>query len=254
MQTSTGLTRPPLGRFHPPGAIALALATACSAWAARADTITNTYASGQVTGGQTGFLENGNSDGISGQYNFAIGFSQFTSQFDPALGTLNSITVTLSLALTVPATANYQQFNAGQSSPGSFNHTTSMNVALIDFGNHVLYGFGSNGSDLFSVPSGGPVSHNLELEMSQTFTLTDAQSLADFTQGGNAYPPQFNIGGNGSDSFATFAATGGPNTPYGTFSDSITFNYTAVPERSITVMGLFGIATLGLLRRFNRAN
>ncbi len=254
MQTSTGLTKPSLGRFQVLYAIALALAAAGSARTGRADTITNTYASGQVTGGQTGFLENGNSDGISGQYNFAIGFSQFTSQFDPSLGTLNSITITLSLALTVPATANYQQFNPGQSSPGSFNHTTSMNVALIDFGNHVLYGFSSNGSDLFSVPSGGPASHNLELEMSQTFTLTDAQSLADFTVGGNAYPPQFNIGGNGSDSFSTFAATGGPNTPYGTFSDTITFNFAPVPEPSVTMLGILGIATLGLLRKRNCAN
>jgi hypothetical protein len=254
MQTSTCVSRPSLGRRVAPWPIRLALVTALFAWTARADTLTNTYSSGQVSGGQTGFVENGNSSGISGQYNFAIGFSQFTTQFDPSLGTLNSITITLSLALSVPATANYQQFNPGQTSPGSFNHTTSMNVALIDFGNHVLYGFGSNASDGFSVPSGGPASQNLQLSMSETFTLTDAQSLADFTVGGNAYPPQFNIGGNGSDSFATVAATGGPGTPFGTFSDTVVFNYTGVPEPSVTVLGLLGIATLGLLHKRSRAS
>jgi hypothetical protein len=154
-----------------------------------ADTLTNTYSSGPVTGGQTGFVQNGNSEGVTGQYNFAIGFSQFTSQFDPSLGTLHSITITLSLALSVPATASYQAFNAGQSSPGSFNHTASLNVALIDFGNHVLYGFSPGTNDGFSVPAGGPVSQTMQLTASTTFTLTDGQSLADFTVGGNAYPP-----------------------------------------------------------------
>ena len=254
MQTPTCFFDRPLRRRFAEWTAGCAVAVALSTAVASADTITNTYSSGQVTGGQTGFIENGNSSGVSGQYNFAIGFSQFTGQFNPSLGTLNSITITLSLALSVPASANYQQFNPGQSSPGSFNHTASMNVALIDFGNHVLYGFGSNSSDGFSVPSGSTATQNLQLTMSQTFTLTDAQSLADFTVGGNAYPPQFNIGGNGSDSFATIAATGGPGTPFGTFSDTIVFNYTGVPEPSVTALGLLGVATLGMLRKRSRGS
>lgn len=215
----------------------------------RAQTLTNSYTSGQVSGGQTGFIENGNSDGITGQYNFAIGFSQFTTQFDPTLGVLNSVTVTLNVALSVPATANFQAFNGGQTSPGSFSHTASLNVALIDFGNHVLGSFSPNTNDSFFVPSGPSTSQTLQLMASATFTLTDTQSLADFTQGGNAYPPQFNIGGNGVDNFSTIAATGGPGTPYGTFSDTIVFNYTPVPEPSVISIGMLGLASLFLLRR-----
>jgi hypothetical protein len=249
MQTLPCLIRQQIRPTIPLLAAGLALLAILFPRIGDAATLTNTYSSGPVTGGQTGFVENGNSDGITGQYNFAIGFSQFTSQFDPSLGTLNSITITLSLALSVPATASYQAFNAGQSSPGSFNHTASLNVALIDFGNHVLFGFSPSASDGFSVPAGGPASQTLQLNASQTFTLTDAQSLADFTTGGNAYPPQFNIGGNGVDSFSTFAATGGPGTPFGSFSDTVIFNYTPAPEPSVLALGLLGGAVLIIKRR-----
>lgn len=243
--------KPPYRPLTASFAIGLAALALLSPPRAGADTLTNSYSSGQVTGGQTGFLENGNSSGINGQYNFAIGFSQFTTQFNPTLGTLNSITITIGVSLSLPASANWQAFNAGQTGPGSFNHTASLNVALIDFGNNVLHGFSSGTNDGFSVPVSGSASQTMQLLGSETFILTDPTSLADFTVGGNAYPPQFNIGGNGVDNFTTIAATGGPGTPTAFFNDTIVFNYTPVPEPSVISLGLLGLATAVLLKRRN---
>jgi PEP-CTERM motif len=226
----------------------LGLLLCCPAWA---DSISYSYSSGHLTGSQIGFSASGSSGFQSGQTDFASGYSGSLQMFNPSLGTLTSVSLTLDAQVNTSSTFYFHDYTGQQPTPnGSLTHSLrilpQLNIAYQNF----ISGDANSGPSSLAVPANGSVTDNLSAQYSQSFDHFDPSTLSLLT--GSGFIP-FDIGGIQRHNFSSFDADGSANAPDAVFGLTVTYNFTPVPEPgtlTLVIAGLLGIAGLRLrLRR-----
>ena len=177
-------------------------------------------------------------------------------QFNPSLGTLNSIQINLSSGMTTSITVVNSSTN---SSSGTAKTELQISLDTSSIGNYNLFGSSNPVLDYYSptfsysLAGGGSTSSgNLTQTGSRisSGTLTDSTLLNDFTGSGlvtlvattRTSTDLSNTGGNTTESESTTAG----------LVSTVTYNYTAapVPEPSAFAVFAAGMVGLGLVWRF----
>ena len=151
--------------------------------------------------------------------------------FDPSLGTLNKITITLGSVLNVSDSAAYMA--VGQAT-GNGNYADTVNgaVQIIDY-NGTNAGAAlvsidlTNGinSDSFLVPTNGSASGSLVISNFQTKVITDLAILTAFALNPGVQSYNFELIDNVISGVGTYLAQGSPNA-VAQFSSTIIYDYT----------------------------
>ena len=191
----------------------------------------------------------GNNYHISGQYTYGMGWT-LGSQFDSALGQLESMDWSVSLHSSLAPQFNYWQ-PPGPVGPGSANQLwTAQYIRIGSLGLDGRYLWSTGGlptdSENLSVPVGGSATANLLLEGTVTSHITNPSLLNDFVQG-----TAFYIDVLSKYDFSTAYANGGTGLPNLQVDLSFTYNFTpaAVPEPSSVMLLVLGGVVAGALRR-----
>ncbi len=166
-------------------------------------------------------------------------------QFNPALGTLDSVELNLSSTLTTTLTIN----NTSPDSASSGTANTWVEITVQDLGDNLTAPFSvysaSYGYSLGA--ESGTSSGLLTGNGGSDLTYTSGAILTEFTGGGN-------ISLNASTYTQTLLANTGGNTDASQITDAaltgtVTYTYTAVPEPSTFGLLALGLSALPLLRR-----
>jgi hypothetical protein len=166
-------------------------------------------------------------------------------QFNPSLGTLNSVQLDLSASMRTTLTV---QNLGGLASSGTAK--TELQVTVQDAGNNLIVPeidlLGPNFA--YTLPPGGSVTSPLLTKSGTSSDLyTLAAILAEFTGVGN-------ISLSGSTFTQTLLANTGGNTVASQVTDAsltgtVTYTYTEIPEPSTFALLSLGLAALPILRR-----
>jgi hypothetical protein len=167
---------------------------------AGADTVSYNFSTGPV-GAMTLGAGSSGSPGRVEVDQYLIGYdSRVFPKFDPALGTLQDIQLTLNLSIT--NTASFSYSGAGQSpqQPGNGSHGLFFSSFSVSDTHNFSYlsatspdAGGSQGGGGFSVPVGSTVFDTASLWGSLSRTISDATTLSKFTGANDALSLYFEV-------------------------------------------------------------
>jgi hypothetical protein len=152
--------------------------------------------------------------------------------FDPSLGTLNSITITLGSVFNVNDSATYDSvgFSTGV---GMYQEIISGAAQIVDYngtnaGTALVFLALTNGtsSEAFAILTNGSASGFLTISNLQTLTMTDPTILADFVLGPGVQSYNLELIDNLDSQVNTYLAQGSPNSAEAQFSSTIVYEYT----------------------------
>jgi hypothetical protein len=212
--------------------------------------MSHTYISGNLTGTQVGIGGSGSAGFQNGQVDFASGFDGYIDMFDPSLGTLNSIRLTLDAEVSLNAQFNYHDYTGQQPQPeGSLAHSLQispqLNIAFQPF----MSGEASSSAPVIMIPVDGSASGPLSAHFSQTTDFTSEEFLSLLT-GPGLIP--FDLGGLQKYNYSTFNAQGSPGAPIAVYGLNVVYDYTPVPEPGAMAFGALsaiGLAAFALRSR-----
>lgn len=167
---------------------------------ASADTVYYNFSTGPVSTTTLGAGSSGSPGRIEVDQ-YLIGYdSKVFPKFDPALGTLQDIQLTLNLSVT--NTASFSYSGAGQSppAPGNGSHGLFFSSFSVSDTHNFSYlsatspdAGGSQGGGGFSVPVGSTVSDTASLQGTLTRILSDPVTLGKFTGANDALSLYFEV-------------------------------------------------------------
>jgi hypothetical protein len=188
---------------------------------------------------------------ISGETAYGMGWN-FGTQFDSALGQLDSLEWAVTMHAELPTAYAYLQPPAPVG-PGSVTESWTMQFLRLGsfsvLGKYFVTGtgpFATTGS--LSVPVGGAASHTLSLDGTVTGSVTDPALLNDFIQGTSLYLDTVS-----RHLFNTQYADGGPGLPDLQVELGLTYHYTPAVTPEPGAVGLSALGGLALLTARRRA-
>jgi PEP-CTERM motif len=215
-----------------------------------ADSVSNTYSSTAAsTAGSTG--GGGGIGSINMQTAYYSGSSRYVWKFDNRLGTLNSMTISLTTDYSVNSSFYYK--GSGPASPGDVSERFKVSPRLFDASNQTFISYDLNTSAGGTIPVNGGLVESMSLHYSTNITLSDPTILARF-QNNREDMCNLYITDTQMYNSSAYRGDGGPYSgPWSTYTYTITYDFTPVPEpgtMTLGVVGLLGMAGLSLrLRR-----
>jgi hypothetical protein len=232
---------------------------AASTIIAKADTISYTFSAGPQPAGAMFEGGTGFGDGrTQTDYGYVSGAEAFSGFFDPSLGTLNSISFSLTSSVTISGAAKWDPFPVpGYTGPGSAGVGISSTLVLKN-GNNNQTIFSQNGGGggttvqvYMTDPAPGVVPlPTVTFSGTASAVFTDPSILAQFmdTQPGSPY--YLRVENDMQAIVNTDFADSEGTTVVASLDWSWTYNFTPVPEPKILLIFTGGLVSLVVRRMF----